>query len=259
MSITTELELLPNGFTPLRFALDNGNIFILSKGDERLLDERDIAEGYRDCLTFSITTPKGESIDKGAILYYADVKTLYGNLKDAIPDVLNNLGLSQNMFVLGNIYKMAGYEWIAIEKMDDCIVLQSLGITSGPWPSFNLVDRSINDYNEKMASLYDEIAKAEAPESNTRRCRGLYLLSKNQVANNEHAITAHKTAAANSSSFGADYCNSWLLTIRGLLDAYFISSSGVIDACGRNQLCVVAPAFNLNPSCVRLQGNTIVL
>ena len=48
---------------------------------------------------------------------------------------------------LGKEYKFAGYDWIAV-LCDDSngVILQSLGITSGPWPGYKMEEYGNSQY-----------------------------------------------------------------------------------------------------------------
>ena len=86
---------------------------------------------------------------------------------------------------LGKEYRFAGYDWIAV-LCDNCngVILQSLGITSGPWPGYKMEEygnsqyynsdiSSINDYDEKTRELYGKIKGVEKKYS--AREEGLYF------------------------------------------------------------------------------------
>lgn len=89
---------------------------------------------------------------------------------------------------------MAGYDWIAADVKDGYAVMQSCGVTSGPWPGYempqfdgtdndwyeqNIDGMNISDYDDKMSALYEAI----------------------------------KIAAKDHSSFGADNGCAWLGTV----------------------------------------------
>ena len=81
---------------------------------------------------------------------------------------------------LGKEYRFAGYDWIAV-LCDDSngVILQSLGITSGPWPGYKMEEygnsqyyssdiSSINDYDEKTRKLYERIKGVEKKYSSRK-------------------------------------------------------------------------------------------
>lgn len=178
----------------------------------------------------------------------------------------------------GETYTLGGYEWIAAENKEGYTVLQSTGVTAGAWPgcemaqfgngskyASNIDGQDISGYDDKTTALYNSIKSAEY--SGADYGTGLYLVSNAMAGTTTSGRqgsgnywTALKTAAANKSSFGAEYGHSWLGTVDGSGSAWYVSSYGNVYY-GSNQVysSVVAPAFNLDPSKVTLNGNAITV
>ena len=77
---------------------------------------------------------------------------------------------------LGKTYNFMGYKWTACELINNgkTLVIQSHGVTTGPWPGFKLsqfgngnyyadsIDgQDISAYDDKMQTLYDAIKEVE--------------------------------------------------------------------------------------------------
>lgn len=181
-----------------------------------------------------------------------------------------------NDIVVGSTYSFGGYDWIAAEASGNKVVLQSKGVTSGVWPGYKIwgyngiyesgiVGRDISSYDEKTQNLYNAIKYAEYKEDTTDGSPGLYLVS-NSKAGTPLSLSygsgpycqALESAAANYSSFGADYSYAWLGTVNGAGYVWCVDSSGIVyDNCYQSNSYVVAPAFNLDKSKVTVSGNTI--
>ncbi len=264
-----------SGFAPLKFILDTGDTLTLRTGDKHALSDEDRAEGYTDLLNFSISSTSGKLLDDGNILFPEDVKSVYGNLKEALPGVLKELGLNCNFaslcptkLSLGATYTMAGYEWIAIRVKKEVVVLQSTGVTSGAWPGYALFGKgeayakgisysNISDYDDKTKELYHRIRHVE---SKNPACPGigLYLFRKEDIEdNNAYAFNAYAKAAGNASLYDADGLGVWTGSPSDARSAYAWYNEGGASPAYPRISYVVAPAFNLDPSRVILDGNAI--
>ena len=182
----------------------------------------------------------------------------------------------------GKTYKFAGYSWTACEVDDKrhTAVIQSHGVTAGPWPGFKMekfggkintsvmVDidgYDISAYDSKMQTLYDVIKDVEYKP--TPYGNGLYLISKEKAGFKEWDNTgsgnywlALKEAAENARSFGSFNKYAWLGTAYGSNYAWCVDRYG--DVCSdnyQNYDFVVAPAFNLDLSKVEVAGDEIVI
>lgn len=179
--------------------------------------------------------------------------------------------------VEGHTYRFAGYDWIAAEVKDGYAVLQSCGITSGPWPGYkmpqfggeknNWYDKDIDGqdisaYDSRMLRLYETIKSVEF--TNAEYGKGLFLVSNKKVNQLERKDSdnyrgALKIAAKNYSSFGASYNNAWTGTYNGDVNAYYVHSNGDTYNYSQNHSFAVPAAFNLDQSKVRVEGHKIVI
>ena len=181
--------------------------------------------------------------------------------------------------VEGHTYHLAGYYWIAAEVKDGYAVLQSTGVTSGPWPGYKMsqfggtdnfyrldIDGiNISDYDAKMSALYETIKAFEF--TNTKYGNGLFLISKAKVRKTSQELvepdnywSALKTAASNHIALGIHNNSAWLGT--AYTDyVWCVGSNGNVDDNVASQVtsCVVAPAFNLDITKVEVEGNEIVI
>ena len=183
---------------------------------------------------------------------------------------------------LGKTYRLVGYKWTVCELVNDgrTAVLQSHGVTTGPWPGFKMakfggeintnfaVDidgHNISAYDNKMQSLYDAIKDVE--DKSAPYGEGLYLISKEKAGFTEwdqpvsgDYWQALKKAAGNASSFGCPFNYAWLGTVYGSNYAWCVYSRGnVCGSSGQGNDLVVAPAFNLDLSKVEVAGDEIVI
>ena len=168
---------------------------------------------------------------------------------------------------LGKEYRFAGYDWIAV-LCDDSngVILQSLGITSGPWPGYKMEEygnsqyyssdiSSINDYDEKTRKLYERIKGVEKKYSS--REEGLYFPAGYVAGTNKVWRKALVTLAERA----MDYV--WLGTVRGKAALYISPCAGadyyLKSYCNQEKSCVIAPAFNLDLSKVEVVGDEIII
>ena len=136
---------------------------------------------------------------------------------------------------------------------------------NGSYYTKSIDGQDISGYDAKTAILYESIKSAEY--AGTSYGTGLYLISNaksNQTtAGNQGSgnyWTALKTAASNYSSFGASGTNSWLGTVYGSGNAWFVGSNGNVNCNhGQSDSFVLAPAFTLDTSKVVLNGNALTV
>lgn len=192
---------------------------------------------------------------------------------------------------LGATYTFGGYEWVVAEQHEGYVTLQSTGVMSGKWPGCtmsgtltnaagdtitlpaglaiyngNIDGYDISAYNTKTSELYNSIKSAEYVGASYGK--GLFLVSNEKAGTTDistdgsgYYCNALKTAGANFRSFGASYKSAWLGTNRCIGDnkAMCVNSSGRISDGNQNNMCVVAPAFNLDTNKVTLEGNIITV
>lgn len=169
---------------------------------------------------------------------------------------------------LGKEYRFAGYDWIAVLcDNSNGVILQSLGITSGPWPGYKMEEygnsqyynsdiSSINDYDEKTRELYGKIKGVEKKYS--AREEGLYFPAGYVAGTNKVWRKALVTLAERA----MDYV--WLGVVRGKAALYISPCAGAKDYylksyCNQEKSCVIAPAFYLDLSKVTIKDNEILI
>lgn len=168
---------------------------------------------------------------------------------------------------LGKEYRFAGYDWIAVLcDNSNGVILQSLGITSGPWPGYKMEEygnsqyynsdiSSINDYDEKTRELYGKIKGVEKKYS--AREEGLYFPAGYVAGTNKVWRKALVTLAERA----MDYV--WLGTVRGKAALYISLCAGadyyLKSYCNQEKSCVIAPAFYLDLSKVTVEGDEILI
>lgn len=167
---------------------------------------------------------------------------------------------------LGKEYSFAGYKWIPvlIDKETRIAVMQSLGVSAGPWPGYSMSQfgngdyytqdisgKDIGDYDEKTRALTEQIKPVVSGDV------GLYLPSFDELKNNSAWRKVLSKAAADYHSFGASYYYAWTGTCYGDYGAWIVNSNG--NAYGSNQgnSFVVPAAFNLDLSKIEIEGNEI--
>lgn len=177
----------------------------------------------------------------------------------------------------GKEYSFAGYRWIPIEVHENkqIAVMQSLGVTAGPWPGYSMpqfgngdfydkdiVGEDISSYNEVTEKLMEQIRTVAV---DTVSGCGLYLASYENIDSVEdvHINSVWKTAltkaTANYRSFGASSNCAWTGTCGGHNSAWFVYSNGSTDNYNQNNSYVVPAAFNLDLSKVEIEGDEIVV
>lgn len=168
---------------------------------------------------------------------------------------------------LGKEYRFAGYDWIAVLcDNSNGVILQSLGITSGPWPGYKMEEygnsqyyssdiSSINDYDEKTRKLYERIKGVEKKYS--AREEGLYFPAGYVAGTNKVWRKALVTLAERA----MDYV--WLGTVRGKAALYISPCAGadyyLKSYCNQEKSCVIAPAFYLDLSKVSVDDEEILI
>lgn len=169
---------------------------------------------------------------------------------------------------LGKEYEFAGYRWVPVRINEEkqMAVMQSLGVTSGPWPGYSIPQfgndyyytqdisgMNISDYDDKTKTLMEQIKPVVSGDV------GLYLSSYNDIEINAVLRKAlAKAAAVGCHSLGASYSVAWLGSFYGNSSAWYVGSSGSVGSiCGQGNSCVVAPAFNLDLSKIKIEGSEI--
>ena len=183
---------------------------------------------------------------------------------------------------LGKTYKFAGYNWMVCEVDNDrhAVVIQSRGVTYGPWPGFKMAKfggeintsfatdidgEDISTYDDKMQKLYNAIKYAE--DKSATYGEGLYLVSEEKAGFTEwghpgsgNYWQALEAAAENACSFGSPDNYAWLGTVYGSGGAWYVNRDGNIYEYFQDyQEFVIAPAFNLDLSKVKVVDNEIVI
>lgn len=178
-------------------------------------------------------------------------------------------------------YKLAGYIWSFVKVDKNHAVIQSHGVTAGPWPGFKMLKfggkvddfyatdidgEDISAYDDKMLALYDALKDAE--DTSASYGKGLYLISKGKVGFTElckpgsgNYWQALKRAAENAPLFGAADYYAWLGTACGSTYAWYVYRDGDVYSYGNQDGndYVVAPAFNLDLSKVEVVGDEIII
>lgn len=185
---------------------------------------------------------------------------------------------------VGETYKFANYKWAVCELVNGgkTAVLQSHGVTHGPWPGFKMlkfggnVDNfyaadidgdDISAYDDKMQALYDDIKDVE--DKSASYGKGLYLISKEKAGftkwgnpGSGNYCQVLRKVAENASSFGdASLSNAaWLGSAYGSTYAWFVNMYGFVYYSNDQGISdyVVAPAFNLDLSKVEFVGDEII-
>ena len=174
-------------------------------------------------------------------------------------------------------YKLAGYIWSFVKVDKNHAVIQSHGVTAGPWPGFKMLKfggkddfyatdldgEDISAYDDKMLALYDAIKDAE--DTSASYGKGLYLISKGKVGFTELCKPGSgnywkvlKRAAENAQSFGAASSSAWLGAVDGSYGAWCVDRFGHVYNINYQYVdYVIAPAFNLGLSKVEVVENQI--
>ena len=178
-------------------------------------------------------------------------------------------------------YKLAGYIWSFVKVDKNHAVIQSHGVTAGPWPGFKMLKfggkvddfyatdidgEDISAYDDKMLALYDALKDVE--DKSASYGKGLYLVSREKAGFTEWGEPGSgnywqilKEAAEDAQSFGSPNHCAWLGTVDGGGNAWCVYSGGNVysDSDQDNGDYVVAPAFNLDLSKVEIVEDEIVI
>lgn len=169
---------------------------------------------------------------------------------------------------LGKEYGFAGYRWVPVEINEECqeAVMQSLGVTAGPWPGYSMSQfgngdyytqdisgKDIGDYDEKTRALMKQIKPVSLIDS-------LYLPSFEDIDDNTIWKAALAKAASNHNLFESLYTIAWLGTVNGSSGAWYVNWNKYVGRNGGQYVSyVVAPAFNLDLSKIDIMGDEIVI
>ena len=169
---------------------------------------------------------------------------------------------------LGKEYLFAGYRWVPVEINEIChvAVMQSLGVTAGPWPGFsmenlgdgkhyahNIDEYDISRYDDKTYALMKQIKPVSLID-------GLYLPSFEDINDNQLWKDTLARAASHYSSFGASYSYAWTGTHHGYSNgAWIVGSDGGTYVGGQSYSYVVPAAFNLDLSKIEIVGDEIMI
>lgn len=164
-------------------------------------------------------------------------------------------------------YLFAGYRWVPVEINENyhVAVMQSLGVTAGPWPGFsmenlgngnhythNIDEYDISKYDDKTYALMKQIKPVSFID-------GLYLPSFEDINGNQLWKDALARAASNYSSFGASNSYAWTGNYRGSSYAWVVSLVGSAYYNNQSDSYVVPVAFNLDLSKIEIVGDKIVI
>ena len=182
---------------------------------------------------------------------------------------------------LGKIYDFMGYKWTACELINNgkTLVIQSHGVTTGPWPGFKMsqfgnghyygsdIDgQDISSYDDKTQKLYDAIKDVE--DMSATYGKGLYLVSAEKVqlptiiygASGAGYYCDAIVSAGSQGNPNGTHCNAWLGTLGSKENtAWFVNcfASGYITF-QDEVIKTIAPAFNLDLSKVEIAGDEII-
>ena len=173
---------------------------------------------------------------------------------------------------LGKEYNFVGCRWVPVKFIDEekqIVVMQSLGVTVGPWPGFSMgkfgngdyynrdiTRRNISDYDDKTRVLMEQIRPIVSGDA------GLYLPSYDSIKTNSVWRNALAKAAANYCSFGASDNYAWTGTYNGDNYAWIVYSNGstTYDTYDyQNNSYVVPAAFDLDLSKVEIEEDEIIV
>lgn len=179
-----------------------------------------------------------------------------------------NIAVAEKQSIeLGKEYLFAGYRWVPVEINRNCqvAVMQSLGVTAGPWPGFsmenlgdgnhythNIDEYDISKYDDKTYALMKQIKPVSLID-------GLYLPCLEDINDNQLWKDALARAATNYRSFGASYSYAWTGTYKGGSNAWFVYSDGSASGGNQDYSCVVPATFNLDLSKIEIVGDKIII
>ena len=241
------------------------------------------ANGFLKCIDIMIHL-HGYRHMKGtasAVSFLFHIKCVNRNLLMEGETTMKKLNNENTYAILevGETYQFAGYNWTVCKLINDgrTAVIQSHGVTHGPWPGFKLkkfgngnyyatdiADEDISAYDDKTQSLYDNIKDVE--DKSASYGKGLYLISKEKVEftkwgypGSGYYWTELKAVAENACQFGFANNAAWLGTIDSGAYAWYVNMYGFIYYSNdQNNDFVVAPAFNLDLTKVEIKGDEII-
>lgn len=182
---------------------------------------------------------------------------------------------------LGKTYDFMGYNWTACELINNgkTLVIQSHGVTTGPWPGFKMsqfgnghyygsdIDgQDISSYDDKTQKLYDAIKDVE--DMSATYGKGLYLVSAEKVqlptiiygASGAGYYCDALVFAGSQGNPNGTHCNAWLGTLGNKENtAWFVNcfANGYITF-QDEVIKTIAPTFNLDLSKVEIKGDVII-
>lgn len=182
---------------------------------------------------------------------------------------------------LGKTYDFMGCNWTACELINNgkTLVIQSHGVTTGPWPGFKMsqfgnghyygsdIDgQDISSYDDKTQKLYDAIKDVE--DMSATYGKGLYLVSAEKVqlptiiygASGAGYYCDALVFAGSQGNPNGTHCNAWLGTLGNKENtAWFVNcfANGYITL-QDDVIKTIAPTFNLDLSKVEIKGDVII-
>lgn len=182
---------------------------------------------------------------------------------------------------LGKTYDFMGYNWTACELINNgkTLVIQSHGVTTGPWPGFKMsqfgnghyygsdIDgQDISSYDDKTQKLYDAIKDVE--DMSATYGKGLYLVSAEKVqlptiiygASGAGYYCDAIVSAGSQGNPNGTHCNAWLGTLGNKENtAWFVNcfANGYITL-QDDVIKTIATTFNLDLSKVEIAGDEII-
>ena len=195
--------------------------------------------------------------------------------------------VESNIFTIGETYFFGGFYWTAAEDLgDNAVCMQSQGMTAGTWPAYKLTTDytgtknygsadtaygsdidgdNIANYDDVTSAWYSKYSAVE--KTGASYGSGLFLVSNvkcNQTTEAQQGSGYYwsglKTAATDYASFNATNDRSWIGTVYSTYGAWYVDSEGRVNtAGGQNFAYVLAPAFNLDLTKVKIVGDHIML
>lgn len=169
---------------------------------------------------------------------------------------------------IGKDYIMADRFWtpVEIDEGNQIAIMQSLGVTKGPWPGYSMPQfgnnkyygsdinhLDISDYNQKTRLLMDELKPIEGGSLK----KGLWLPGTNMMRLNGNWKNALARAAG--TFFMEDYDgHAWIGTTLNKNCAACIGTNRDEDMRFQDSSYCIAPAFQLDLSKIEVCGERIV-